>query len=178
MRRLDTLRSDDNSPRKRNLDAISFLHRITCTYGTLITVFCLFQCYLSVTNALQDVHKFEHTGTFPYFLYFLDEYQFAEELLMCLLMATELLLYIVQYNRALKATAFPGSILYFILTLIFHIFIWTHANSLPLPKFGPSTVAEEAGMEYRYFANVTVLPSVLYFILYLLRVHRLKLAQD
>ena len=178
MRRLDTLTSDDNSSPKRNLDVLSFLHRITCIYGILITVFCLFQCYLSVANALQDVHKFEHTGTFSYFLHFLDEYNFAEDLLMCLSIATELLLYIVQYNRVQKAKPFTGSIWYFTVMMIIHVIIWIHANSISLPKLPPYNVADEAGLYYRASANLTVIPSVIYFIQYLLCIRKCRTKQD
>lgn len=174
----NTLLSDDHPKKTGKPHTLFALHRIACVYGTLISVFCLFRCYLSVANALQDVHKFEHTGTFPYFLYFLDEYQFLEAVCTFLLMTVELLLYVSQYRRAEHKKPFRGYFGYFTIILVLHVTIWLHANSLPLPDFGPSSVAEEAGMHYRFFANVTVSPSIVYFILYTLRVRKHESEKD
>lgn len=167
---------DDRLKNSRRLDFLPILHRISCIYGVLITIFCLFRCYLSVTNALQDVHKFEHTGTFSYFLHFLGEYDFLESVFTFQLVTVELLLYVVQCRRVNQKKSSRGSIWYFVVMLVLHAIIWMHANSLPLPDFGPSNVAEEAGMKYRFFANVTVSPPVGYFFSYLWRMHKIQSA--
>lgn len=173
----NSLVSDDYSRKSGKPDFLSILHRIACVYGTLITVFCLFRCCLSVVNALQDVHKYDHTGTFPYFLYFLDEYQFAEDVCIFLLMTAELLLYVAQYRRAEQRKPLWGSILYFIVMLVLHTAIWLHADSLPSPDW-PYEVTDEAVMHYRFFANVTVSPSIVYFVLYLLRMRKIRSATN
>ncbi len=171
-------RSDDHHQKAGKPNALFALHRIACVYGTLITVFCLFRCYLSIANALQDIRKFEHTGTFLYFLYFLDKYQFLEAVCTFLLMTVELLLYVSQYRRAEHKEILRGCFWYFFVIIALHIIIWLHAHSLALPDFGPSSVAEEAGMHYRFFANMTVSPSIVYFILYSLRVRKHKSEKD
>lgn len=172
---IGALASYDNTSRSRKLEGLSFLHRFACVYGALLTAFCLFRCFLSIGNAFQDIHKFEHTGSFTYFLYYLDEYQFIETVCTFLLTLGELLLYIAQCRQIIRKESYQWGIWWFMGMFVLHAIIWIHANSLPLPDFGPSTVAEEAGMRYRFFANVTVSPPVIYFILYLLRVHKLKL---
>ena len=163
--------SDDHSKSKKT-DLLSYLHRTACMYGTLFVIFCLSRCYLSFANALQDVHKFEHTDTFTYLLYYLGEYQFLETVCSFLLVMTELLFYVAQYRRITQGKPLRGGIGYFFVMLVIHTAICLHANSLPLPDFGPSSVAEEAGMHYRFFANVTVSPSIIYFVLYLLRLRK------
>lgn len=159
-------RPDDHLIPPKKTGFSSVLHRISCIIGIIITIFCLFCCYLSVANALQDVRKFEHTGTFAYFLHFLDEYDFAETVLIFLLMAVELLLYLVQYRRAAQKQLFRGSILYFTVIMVLHLICCLHANALPLPDFGPANAAESAGMWYRHYTNVTISPSIGYFISY------------
>ena len=170
--------SSDDHPKNQKPGALSFLHRAACIYGTLFVVFCLLRCYLSVANALQDVYKFEYAGTFPYLLYYLGEYRFLETVCTFLLVMAELLFYVVQYRRITQGKPLRGGIWYFFVMLVIHTAICLHANSLHLPNFGPSSVAEEAGMYYRFFANVTVSPSIIYFILYLLHVRKLGSKKD
>ena len=172
----NTLLPDGNPKKNGTQNIYSCFHRIACAYGGLIAAFCLFRCYLSIADALQDIYKFEHTGTFLYFLYYLGEYRFLEAVCTFLLVMAELLFYVVQYRQLEKKIPFRSRIVGFVVILIFHLGIWLHANSLPLPDFFPATVAEEAGMYYRFFANITVSPSVVYSILYLWHVRKLKSA--
>lgn len=153
-------------------DGISILHRFTCVFGALITVCCLFRCYLSATNALQDVYKFEHTGTFQYFLYFLDEYHFSDEMCTFLLMIGELLVYGVQYHHiAQQRNPIRGSVWYFVIMFVFHTVIWLHANSIPMPEW-PYERTADAVFCYMLFANMTILPSAAYLVSYIMRLRK------
>ena len=169
--------SDDRLDKPRKLKFCSILHRIAGIYGTLVIICLLFRCGLSVLNALQDVNKYEHTATFSYFLHFLGEYDFSENLCILLLVIAEFLLYFTQYHPAKKKELFHGSVWYFAATLVLHIIIWLHANSLPMPDSWPYTVVEEAALNYRFFANVTVSPTIVYFVSYLCRMYTLRSAK-
>lgn len=165
----NTIVLDDYSEKFPKSDACAVLHRIACVFGVLITAFCLLRCFLSVGLALQDVRKYEHTGTFPYFLHFLDENSFSENICMFQLMTAELLLYITQYRRAVQRKPLRGIIWCFTVILILHTGIWLHANSLPSPKV-PYEMTDLAVNDYLTFANVTVLPSIVYFVAYFSRI--------
>ena len=171
---INTLGSDDRLEKTRKLKFSSVLHRIACIYGALIAAFLLFMCVLSVLNAEQDIHKYEHTGTFSYFLYFLNEYEFTEHLCMFLLAIAELLFYFAQCHPIKKKGSSRGSVWYLGAILVLHIIIWLHANSLPIPDTSPYTEVEEAALTYRFFANVTVSPTVGYFVSYLSRMYMVR----
>lgn len=153
----------------RSTRYLCFMHRCVCLCAGMLSAFCIFRCYLSFSNALQDVYKYEHTETFAYFLHFLGEYHFLETLCMSMLVIAELVLYIFMQHRATQTQFSKSGIVYFAIFFGIHAIIWIHSNSMQLPDFSPSTIAEEAGMRYRFFANITVLPSASYLFLYLLR---------
>ena len=165
--------SDDHFGKPHKTDFLSVIHRGACVLGVLITVCCLFRCYLSVANALQDVHKFEHTNNVQYFLYFLDEYQFTDAVCMFMLMLVELTLYVVQFRSVSHERPLWGNVCYFTLVMMLHITLWVHVNSIPSPEW-PYTETADAVFSYILFANMTVLPSVVYLVSYILRVIKNK----
>ena len=168
-------RGFDGSLRKtREPDFLTVLHRVACVLCGLLAAYLLLRCCLSFGSALQDVRKFEHTDTFPCFLYFLDEENFGAEVCVFLLMAAEYWAYIVRYRRAESRDSFRGSILYFSIMLVIHAAVCLHANSLALPNLPPYTAADEAGLRYRTYANMTVLPPVMYFTMYLVRMWKYR----
>ena len=71
MAQRDSLGSKDCRKERGSIGIDGFLHLCACICGPIVTVFLLFQGFLSVANALQDVNKYEHTGTFAFVLYFL-----------------------------------------------------------------------------------------------------------
>ena len=167
----------NDCPKYMKLDVLAFLYRSACVFGGLFVAFWFLQICLSFANALQDVRKFEHTGNFPYFLYYLREYQFTETVCVFLLMLTELLLYAVHCHRAMVGKRQEGIIWYFTIMLVFHSAIWLSANLLPNPEW-PYAVTDELVMYYCFVANTTVLPSIVYFILYLLHVQKSELKKN
>lgn len=168
---MNALGSNDHSSKSTNI--LSMLHRWVCIFGTLVTICCLFRCFLSIANALQDVDKFEHTGTFQYFLFFLDQYYFPGAVCTFSLMMAELLLYITQYRRAEEDVHHWGKILYFALILAFHIVVWLQAKSIPAPAW-PYEETDEVVMQYLLFGNMTVFPPIAYCIMYILNVRKVR----
>lgn len=164
----------ENYRTEKDSDVLTVLHRIACIFCGLLMIYLLLRCYLSFSCALQDTQKFEHTGTFPFFLYFLDEEDFLGEVNVFLLVAIEFWMYIVQFRRVEDHKSFRGSILYFSIMLAIHAAVCLHANSLVLPNCPPYTAADEAGLGYRAFANMTIMPSVIYFSLYLMHLWKYK----
>lgn len=165
--------SDGHCGKLHKSDFSSVIHGGACVLGALITVCCLFRCYLSVANVLQDVHKFEHTNNVQYFLYFLDEYQFTGTVCMFMLMLAELCLYVVQFRSVSHERPLGGNVCYFVLVMLLHITLWAHANSIPSPEW-PYSETADAVFSYILFANMTVLPSVAYLVSYILRVIKSK----
>lgn len=170
----NTLASDDYSRKSGKPDFLSFLHWIACIFCTLLTVYCLFYCYLSFTGALQDMRKYGGLGFSYPFQYYLKKNNFSENVNPFLCVTAEFLLYIAQYRRAERKKPFRGSIWYFSVMLVIHAVVWLHANSLSLPDGPPFSSADLPGVRYRRFANMTILPSVIYFILYSLRSRKLR----
>lgn len=173
----NTIISDDHSRKNGRLDFVSILHRIACAYSILLMVYCLLHCYLAFTGALQDVHKFEHTGTFPFFLYFLDEHRFLEDVCTFVIVTAEFLLYIALYRCAERNNPFRAGVLYIVGILVIHVVMYLHANSLPIPDYSYHHDARGAALSYRVFANDTVLPPVIYFVMYLLRIWKSRLTE-
>ena len=167
MAQRDSLGSKDCRKERGSIGIDGFLHLCACICGPIVTVFLLFQVFLSVANALQDVNKYEHTGTFAFFLYFLNVYGFTTIICVFLLAATEMLLYIVLYRRAEKGITHWGSICYFSVMMLLHIMVWFHANTMPsLDLIYDETF--EAVYSYFLFAKTTALPAVLYAVSYVL----------
>ena len=150
------------------------LHRIVCILGCVLLIYLLFRCYLAVSSALQDVRKFEHENSFPFFLYYLDREGFLSEVIVLLIMATEFFLYIHLSSRIDCQPSLRRSILYFVIVLMVHTAVYLHANTLILPNCPPYTAVDDVGLSYRFFANLMILPSALYFVMYLLRLWKCR----
>ena len=149
---------------------LSVLHKIVCILGRVLLTYLLLRCYLAVSSALQDVRKFEQTNNFPFFLYCLDSEDFLSEVIAFLIMAAELFLYVFLCGKIDCQSARRRSILYFAIVLTVHAAVYFHANALILPDRPPYTAIDDAGLNYRFFANVMILPPVLYFVMYLLHI--------
>ena len=125
--------SDVSSPENRRQNVIFTFYRCACVLGVLITVSCLFRCGLSLANALQDVHKFEHTHTYSYLMYYLFEYRFCENMCTLFLVVTELLFFIVQYRRAIHQKPLWSGFLYFLAALLNVFYLKYLPYSVVLP---------------------------------------------
>lgn len=166
---------DERSGSSGKSDLLATFHLIGCGLCTLLCAYLLVLCCISFSGALHDLQKYEYAGSF---LHFLGENDFWEFLCVFLLMVAEFRIYVVQCRRAEEQVSFLGSILYFSVLLLFHGIVLLHANSLSLPDVPPYTAADSAGFLYRSFAILTILPSVLYWVLYLLRVWKSRSVRD
>lgn len=171
---INTLSSDDRlgKPWKPKVSAV--LHRIACIYGALIAIVSLFMLVLFMLDAELDVHTYGHTGTFSYYLYFWDKYGCLEQLCTLLLVIAEFRFYFAQFHSAKNKEVSRGSIWYFAAIMVLHIIICLHANSIPVPDSFPFTETADAVLSYRLFANVTVSPTVGYFVSYLSRMYMVR----
>lgn len=146
-------------------------HVVAWELGLLVIVFCLFHCALSWDIALQDVYKLEHTQTFLFFLYYLDEIRFGADLFRLFVVVAEWIIYIRLYCRAKKSEKHWGSVLYFTIVMTLHIIICLHATFNQEPDYNVLTYIRR---DYRFFANVTVSPSVVYCVVYIWHIWKLK----
>lgn len=146
-------------------------HVVAWEFGLLVIVFCQFMCDLSWGCARQDVCKYEDKRSFLHFLYFLGEYDFWYELRILLLVVSEWVIYMRLYRRARKNPKHRGEIVYYSVVTLLHIGACLHANLLPIPE--DAALASIRG-GYCHAANRTVLPSVLYCIVYFWHLYRLR----
>lgn len=135
-------------------------HRLVCTLCGLVAVFCLLGCIVSLNFALADAHKFKGLGFNHPFHYYLIDNQFPEDVVMCLLVFAEFLHYIRQYRKAVEFMPVRGMIWCFIGMLVLHGIIWWHAN------FIVDRSASTWAHYYCNYANISLLPSVAYCIVY------------
>ena len=150
-------------------------HVVAWEFGLLVIVFCLFLCALTWDIALQDVYKLEHTQTFLFFLYYLDEIRFGADLFRLFVVVAEWIIYIRLYCRAKKSEKHWGSVLYFTIVMTLHIIICLHATFNQEPDYNVLTYIRR---DYRFFANVTVSPSVVYCVVYIWRIWKLKVQKN
>lgn len=174
MTQRDSLSSKDHRNEPGSFGIGDFLYLCACIFGPLLTVFWGTQAILSVANALQDNNKYEHAGTFAYFLYYLDENRFTDDICIFILVAAEMLIYIALYRRAEKGITHWGSICYLFIMMVLHVIVWVHANIIPSPELHYDETTE-AVREYIFVAKMTVLPAVLYAVSYILCVRKAKL---
>lgn len=149
---------------------LSISQRIVCALCVIPIVYYLLMCYFSFSGAFDDWHKFKDLGFSYSFQYHLNKNDFLEDFVPFLCAAIEFVMYIVQYHRAEKKKPFSASVWYFSFMLVIHAAIWLHASSLLLPDSPPYDTAYFQAVRYRRFARMTILPSVAYFLMYLLRI--------
>ena len=155
-------------------DKLFVPHVVAWEYGILVIAWSLFRFYISASAALDDTMKLEHTQTFLHFQYNSREHQCLEYYFILQTVVVEWVLYLVLYRRANSRGKIWGSMLYFTASMILHIGICLHANSLY-----PSSLPDEvwkAGLAYRSFANITVSASVVYCVVYLWHICKLRKA--
>lgn len=162
---------NNNASNNRRLDVVSILHRVICVPCILLTVYFFISCIAGALSAWDDVIKFEHPRTFIYFLYYLDVNNIEANAAVFRWVFSEFLLYLFLYRRAERKKTIRGSGIYFLIMLIFHIGLWMHANAIPLPGGAFVSETDYVRRKYTTFANITLLPSVAYCILYNLRIH-------
>jgi hypothetical protein len=149
-------------------------HVVAWEYGILVIAWSLFLFYISASAALDDTMKFDHTHTFLHFQYNFREHQCLEYYFTLQTVVVEWVLYLVLYRQAKSRGKIWGGMLYFTAAMILHIGICLHANSL-YPNSLPDEVWE-AGLAYLSFANITVSPPVVYCIVYLWHICKLRKA--
>ena len=169
---LSAFTGEDNVSHNRRLDVVSILHRVICVLCTLLTVYFFISCIAGAITAWDDVIKFEHPRTFTYFLYYLDVNNVEVNADVFRWVLLEFFLYLLLYRRAERGKPIRGSGFYFLIMLILHIGFWLHAHAIPIPGGAFAYEADYFRRAYSAFANITLLPSVAYCVLYNLRIHR------
>ena len=137
------------------------LHNSTCILCALHALLWLFMSIFAVGDALQSVRKFEGIRAPRPFHYYLTDGDFWVILGIFLSATAELLIYIALCQLTKKKKFVLGSIMYFSCMLVFHTIACLNDYSLILGYAPPLPV-------------VTMLPSIVYFALYLFRVHKLS----
>lgn len=165
--------SDKNPEKSREPDLLIRLHNSACILCTLHAARCLLMCILTALNAWQDVCKFEGIRASRPFHYYLTDNNFGEYMGIFLWVSAELILYIALCRRAEQKKSSWGSIVYFLCMLVFHIIVWLKAHYL-IPGYPLQFPNEDELVFFYRFAEVTILPAVVYFALYLFRVHKLS----
>lgn len=164
----------DHSTECEKPDCLYFLHRVACTICAVVAAFCLLRCLLSFSCALDDARKHGVLGIAYPLWYYLGVNDFPETVGLFLCVVAELMMYITLCRREDQYIPFRGSIGYFAIALVIHAAMCLHVNALLLPSESPVTPADMAAIHYRRFANTTMLPSAVYFVMYLWRTWRLR----
>ncbi len=150
---------------------LKILHRITCVLGTLLAAYGLLICVFTVLDALDDLRVYKALG-FSYTLrYFLRKEHFAGCVVFFLMVTGEIVLYILLCRRAEEKRLIPWGLWYLGTMLAIHAAAWINYHSLQIPiPYLPDP--DETEWLYNTFINFTILPSIAYFTLYLMRVRK------
>ena len=168
------LTNNKNSEEIRKADLLSRLHDVACAVCGLFAARYLLMSILAFGNALQDVDMYSSLGSAESLWYYLSEYSFLDRVVYFLCVSAELVVYIAVCHRTKSKKAWNCGVMYFFIMLALHEILWLHAHLfIPgfLPQFAP---LDESAYYYRQYAAYSILPAITYFILYLLRVRKLK----
>lgn len=159
-------------------DFLSLFHRVTCVFGVLITAYYLLMCISSFTSAMDDMRKYGGLGFSYSFPYYLIRNSFPKTMGMALPVTTEFLIYVMLCRGKDQKKSHRGEVTYFSILLVFHVVIWLYVNSLDFPESPPYITEEGVTIDYCVFASITMLQTVVYFVLYLLRVRKFQKEMD
>lgn len=150
---------------------LKILHRLTCVWGMLLAAYGLLICVFTVLDALDDLRIYTDLG-FSYSLhYFLRKEHFAGCVVFFLMVTGEIILYTLLCRRAEEKRLIPWGLWYLGTMLAIHAAAWVNYNSLQIPiPYLPDP--DEVEWLYNIFINFTILPSIAYFTLYLMRVRK------
>lgn len=151
------------------LELIRKLHMFAWFVGALLSAYCLLRCVAALDGTLNDFWKFRDLGSSKTFHHHLQNNGFYREVIPFLGVCFEWLHYSAHYCRVDKNNIMASKFWIFVILLILHIVVWLHARVLPLPSLPAWEFVESPVVQYRRFANMTILPSIFYFTVYFLR---------
>lgn len=146
---------------------LKVLHGIACALGSLVAAFGLLTCVCQFYSALCDLRRHSGLG-FSYSLqYFLRKEYFGAWVVFFLVVTGELVLYIFLCHRAEKKEPISWGVWYLGTTLAIHAAAWISFYSLQIPI---PYLFDSDKVEWLF----TILPSIAYFTLYLMRVRKCR----
>ena len=153
------------------------LHRTACFFGGLVTAYCLLRIVITVHESFYDLEKFEFSHSLGYYL---KQNGLAETIFTFLGVLVEFLLYLLLCRREKEGRPLPWGKRYASVMLVIHVVILILGNLLCMYRPYPSRAFDSAVKYWRGIGIMTILPSTLYFVAYLLcvRNHTSKLKQD
>ena len=125
--------------------------RVACGLGLIMIAIAFFYCGLVLAGAMQDMEKYSGLGFSYPFAYYLAENDFWFSLWVLLSVTAEFVLYLTQRQNRYWL---------FVAMWVLHTGLWVHAKVLSVPAgkgYNP------AGY-YLHFAEVTLLPTIGYFV--------------
>lgn len=152
--------------------ALKVLHRTACILGTLKTAYCLLRIILSVVCAFDDLELYSDLGWSYPLGYYLKEEGFAESIFTFLGVFAEFWLYLLLCRRAKKGKPLPWGKPYSRVMPVIHVAMFVLTSLIWMPYQPFHSPLEEATLNFRAFANVSVLPAALYSIAYLMRLRK------
>lgn len=161
----------------KKLTILGILHWIACTLGTLVTAYCLLRIVLTVKLSFDEVRYYSNLGR-PYPLgYYLKEIGLAESIFTFLGVFAEFLLYLLLCHRAKKVRLLPWGTQYYRVMLVIHVVMFVLTSLISsliwMPyRFPIRSALEKATLNLSAFADLSVLPAVLYSIAYRKRVRK------
>lgn len=165
--------SDDLFTDSKKRDIISGFHNIVCILSVVLAAWYFLGCILTFSGALDDMYKFGGLGFSYPFYYYLSDNGFWKNAAIFMTVAVEFLLYHRKY-RLSEPEKLRRSVWYFSIMLAFHMLIWVHANTTI--QGYPSSCIVKA--HYHIYANITLLPAITYFTVFLLRAWNLHSKED
>lgn len=157
--------ANDNMENSKKHDIAFLLHCACCVLILLLIAQCIVKCVGTVIGAFSDMRIFKDLGFTHFFDYYLVNNAFPVMTVVFLCITIEFLLYLWFYRQIEKKRFLTISVVYFTSMMILHAAIWLHSKSLQTPMFPPFDTAEQVYFHYRYFANTTIMPAAIYFIL-------------
>lgn len=137
------------------------LHRIACVVGTLVTAYCLLRVGLTFATANDDFQKYGGLGSPNPLEYYWKENGLAESIITFLLVFFEFLMYL-HICRCRNADGILWRKRYILAMLAIHAALQITGHFLWAYHAFPDRTAEKVILYIRGFANVSILPSVLY----------------
>lgn len=152
----------------RTTDLLHKLHVGACAFSALLFMYCLLRCIATLDGTINDFNKYRDLGFSYTFHYHLQNNGFYREVIPFSGVGMEWLHYLLQYRRVKQKKKNAGGIWIFGILLVVHIAMWLHAGTLSLPDLPDWELVELPVVQYRRFSNMTVFPSVVYFVMYVL----------
>ena len=140
----------------------------------LEVAYSLLRCYWGFSSSLDDMRKFSGLGFDYPFTHYLMENDILEAVFTALHSVMLLVIFMVYYRKAKKNIIPRSGLWYFWIMIVFQTVLCVLTNVQC--DFAPANLAG-VWLYLWCFVNLTMLPAVIYFVLYILRVRKVKALQ-